>query len=206
MKNKSAYLLLSLSFLLLNSCATQKIQPIAVKPAGTVTSDINDARVNRFLAKGDIYRTTYQLCPGVCDFSNKMNDRSFYSWGKPSAVGILYLGRGGLAKKMPVPNSLKEEDLSTASYVSFQSKGDFEKFMKPLEDESFSVGSIFNRDKNSTINIISIKKVTGSELFKFPTEVTEMENKNTRKHKPQQIDEITWQEGQAPQIIGVRKW
>jgi hypothetical protein len=206
MNNEPAYLLLSLSFLLLNSCAVQQAPSIAIKPAGTVASNINDARVTRFLSKGDIYKTTYQLCPEACDFNNRMNDRSFYSWGKPSAIGILYLGRGGLAKKMPVPNSMKEEDLSTASYVSFKSKGNFEVLMNPLKDEAFAISSIFGRNQDLKINIISIQKVTASQLSIFPTEVTEIEKKRGRDHKPQQIDEITWQEGQPPQIIGVRKW
>jgi hypothetical protein len=82
----------------------------------------------------------------------------------------------------------------------------FAKFMKPFKDESFAIDSISGRNQDLKINITSIKKVTGSELFQFPNEVTEIENKNRREIKPQQIDEITWQEGQPPQIIGVRKW
>jgi hypothetical protein len=207
MNSKLVYSLLPLLFFLLNSCAVEKSPLIAIVPPKTsIAAEPGNYAATQFLSKGDIYKTTYQVCRGVCDLSNHRNDISFYSWGKPTTVGIFYTSSLGVLKKMPEPNSTKEIDILSGSHVCFKAKGNFEVLMKPLKDEAFAIGSAFGRGTDLKIHILSIKKVTASQLFRFPNDITEREHKNDPKVIPQQVDNITWQEGQPPQVIGVRKW
>jgi hypothetical protein len=207
MNSKLAYSLLPLLLLSLNSCAVKKSPLIAeVSPKTSIAAEPENYAATQFLSKGDIYKTTYQKCRGVCDPNDRKTHMSFYSWGKPTTVGIFYTSSLGVLKKMPEPNSTKEIDVLSASYICFKAKGNFEVLMKPLKDEAFAIGSAFGRGTDLKIQILSIKKVTASQLFRFPNDITEREHKNDPKVIPQQVDNITWQEGQPPQVIGVRKW
>jgi hypothetical protein len=137
-------------------------------------------------------------------------------------------------EKLKLPNNIYQGNVTNASLV-IKSKGVLSGTKSPLPTEKFTPTNalstpILMRNRVfifGRIRIVSIKPLNPiREEFEFNRKVEFVNNftssgmltmeaaipayyqdyQNKPDIKPQQVDKITWQEGQPPQIIPVRQW
>lgn len=177
----------------------------------------------------DIYTMEYKLCGKKCD----TNTSQIMTWGKPTEMGIGYFDDRITqnSTKLLAPTN-KEKQRGMQTYLMVKCKGTLPGVEEPLKAERFvptetyldAITAIDSKPHYGQIQILWIKKIA-----RTPNDNPKIIASGTLKSKlyeplitkgdtvqgyvtmqspitPQQVDRITWSEGQPPQVIPVKRW
>ncbi len=181
-------------------------------------------------ASEDLYSMEYRLCTTKCPEAISQ----IVTWGKPTEVGIVYYDGFFWNNTTNLAVSMAKLRMNS-TYFLVKSKGTAPALKKPLGTERFAPVEVFYgagvKSEKSTeygkIEIISIRKIPnptpgeeyltamktlgGKMRYPFMISADRIEgyfsySLDRPEIKPQQVDPITWQEGQQPQVIPVKAW